>query len=461
MTVPPDTDNPPGRSPGIKLVIALAVAFFLTIPLFTVYLLVYDRQSQSQTAKASVTEGWGGPQVLVGPLLIIPYQKPISTTEMVNGQQVTKTSSETHELVLSPEAVDMTTNISPDVRKRSIYEAVVYSAHTAGKARFALPSDFARSGVDPATLQFDKAELRFGIADPRGISGALPTIKINGQPRELRPGKGPAETNGAGFYTWFDATPLKTQAMFADFSFDLRGNESLAIVPRAGDTRWAVTSIWPSPSFQGGFLPDKPNISANGFSAVYRQNNLSSGNSLVDADVAKPDPNANDLPNDKKLARVNLVTPVDLYDQVNRSVKYGFLFIGFTFMAFLLFDLIGGVRVSTVEYLLVGAGLILFFVMLLAFAEVIGFTWAYLVAAGAIVGLLTAYSAAVLASRKRASFICLLLAALYGVLYILLSLEAYSLLIGSLLLFAALAMVMYLTRNIDWGRDAPAPAVTG
>ena len=455
MTVSPDSE----RSPGLKLVLAIVVAFFLTVPLAAVYLLVYDRQNQSQTAQSSIAEGWGGPQTLVGPLLVIPYQKPTSTTETVDGKQVTKTGVETHELVLSPASIDMATNMAPDTRKRSIYEAVVYTAHTTGRVRFQIPSDFARSGIDPATLQFDKAELRFGISDPQGLYGPPPTVKIDGQPRELRPGKGPAETNGAGFYTWFDASPLKTQAMTADFAFDLRGNQSLAMIPHAGDTRWAVTSSWASPSFQGKFLPDKPSISPNGFTAVYRVGNLALGSSLVDADAAKPDPNVSrdDTPSDKRIARVNLVTPVDLYDQVNRSVKYGFLFIGFTFMAFLLFDLIGGVRVSTVEYLLVGVGLILFFVMLLAFAEVIGFMYAYLVAAGAIVSLLTAYSAAVLGSRKRAGFICLLLVALYGVLYILLSLEAYSLLIGSVLLFAALAMVMYLTRNIEWGRYSAPP----
>ena len=136
---------------------------------------------------------------------------------------------------------------------------------------------------------------------------------------------------------------------------------------------------------------------------------------------------------------------------MSRAAKYGFLFIGFTFAAFLMFDVVGGVRVSAVEYLLVGAGLVLFFVLLLAFAEVIGFTAAYLVASAAIIGLITAYSAAVLKSWRRAWYIGGLLVALYAVLYILLSLEAYSLLIGSLLLFAALAGVMYATRNLDWG----------
>jgi inner membrane protein len=131
-------------------------------------------------------------------------------------------------------------------------------------------------------------------------------------------------------------------------------------------------------------------------------------------------------------ARVDLVAPVDLYSQVNRSVKYGFLFIGFTFAAFLLFDVIGGVRVAIPEYLLVGIALILFFVMLLAFAEVIGFAAAYL------------------GSWRRGGIIAGLLSGLYAVLYVLLSLEAFSLLIGSVLLFLALAGVMYVTRRLDW-----------
>jgi len=123
-----------------------------------------------------------------------------------------------------------------------------------------------------------------------------------------------------------------------------------------------------------------------------------------------------------------------------------------------MFDLIAGVRVAAVEYFLVGIGLILFFVLLLAFAEVIGFAAAYVVAAAAIIGLLASYSAAILRSRRRGGYVAALLAALYGVLYVLLSLEAYSLLIGSLLLFAALATVMYLTRDIDWSGSRSIPA---
>jgi inner membrane protein len=131
-------------------------------------------------------------------------------------------------------------------------------------------------------------------------------------------------------------------------------------------------------------------------------------------------------------------------------VKYGFLFIGFTFLAFFMFDVVGGARVAAAEYLLTGAGLVLFFVLLLAFAEVIGFTAAYALASAAIIGLLTAYSAAVLKSRRRAGFMAALLVGLYALIYVLLSLEALSLVIGSVMLFVALAGVMYATRNIDW-----------
>jgi len=147
---------------------------------------------------------------------------------------------------------------------------------------------------------------------------------------------------------------------------------------------------------------------------------------------------------------VGLIEPVNLYSKVDRSVKYGFLFIGFTFLAFFLFDVVGGARVASAEYLLTGAALVLFFVLLLAFAEVIGFTPAYLLASAAIIGLLSAYSAAVLKSWKRGRFIGVMLVGLYALLFVLLNLEAWSLLIGSVLLFVALAGVMYATRNVDW-----------
>jgi inner membrane protein len=373
-------------------------------------------------------------------------------------------------LTLAPEAVELATELRPDVRKRSIYEAVIYHAALSGKARFVLPSDLARSGVDPTQMDMSRAELRFGLSDPRGL-GANPRVVAGGRPLRMLPGGG--SSGGRGFFAWLDASSLNTQPLLVDFAYDFRGNASLSLAPQAGDTRWTVRSPWQSPSFGGDFLPAARSIGPKGFEAIYRIGNLALGRSLVTTGgpgasnevekVSAPLPGDTIAPGSDadaaQAASISLIQPVDLYSQVNRATKYGFLFIGFTFLALLMFDVIGGVRVSAVEYLLMGAALILFFVLLLAFAEVVGFTPAYILASTAVAGLNTAYSAAVLGSWRRAGFIGTLLFALYAVLYILLSLEAYSLLIGSLLLFAALAGVMFATRRIDWGaRGESTPA---
>ena len=462
------------RSPGAKLGLVLLVGFFLSFPLFAVWLIVYDRQSQSEFAQESIAEGWAGPQTISGPLLVIPYTVTANETVVEGNRQVTRAMQVRHELTLAPEIADLATDMRPELRTRSIYEVVVYEAAVRGRARFAIPQDLARLGIAPESLDLARAELRFGLTDPRGL-GANPQVSAGGRPLRLQPGGGTPHSAGSGFFGWIDASALRERPMEVEFSFGFRGNRALALAPQAGETRWRLRSAWPHPSFQGGFLPEARTVRGDGFDATYRVGNLALGQSLVSTRVAGAPPPPTGPPVGRpgphgdasgpsgapgqQLAQVSLLQPVDLYSQVDRATKYGFLFIGFTFLAFLLFDVIGGVRVSAVEYLLVGASLILFFVLLLAFAEVIGFTAAYLVAAAAITGLNTFYSAAVLKSWRRAGFIGALLAALYGVLYVLLSLEAYSLLIGSLMLFFALAAVMYLTRNIEWGakgEEAPA-----
>jgi len=440
------------RSPGSKLLLPFLIGALLAIPLFAIYLLVYDRQNQSETAQRSIAQGWGGPQVIAGPVLVVPYWKQSSETVTENGKQVTKTSTSWHEMTLSPDETRLKTELKPDLRHRSIYDVVVFEARNHGGARFSLPADLQRFGVAPEALALDRAQIRFGISDARGLFGSPPTVSADGKRVALQPGTGMRETGGSGFYAWVDASALRARPLAVGFDYAVRGNGSLALVPNGADTAWRVISPWRTPSYQGGFLPVHKAAVAQGFDASWRVGNLALGSPLVTFDQAAPGSGeGRKVAAEERQARVDLLTPVDLYSQVDRSVKYGFLFIGFTFLAFLMFDVIGGVRVSAIEYGLVGSGLVLFFAMLLAFAEVIGFTPAYGVAGGAIVALLTAYSAAVLGSWRRSLFIGGLISALYGVLYILLSLEDMSLLVGSVMLFVALAAVMYLTRNIDWG----------
>jgi inner membrane protein len=311
-----------------------------------------------------------------------------------------------------------------------------------------LPADLSRLGIPAGALELNRAELRFGVADPRGLS-ANPVVRVGNHVLPLGPGGGTSLVP-TGFYAPIDLTQLDPARFSVDLRFALRGNESFALAPRAGDTAWKLTSPWASPSFTGGFLPEQRNVTKDGFTATYRIGNLALGRALLFVDGVEPSRPEPTDGSTSATAGVSLMQPVDLYSQVDRATKYGFLFIGFTFLAFLLFDIIGGVRVAPIEYMLAGAALVLFFVLLLAFAEVIGFTAAYVLAAAAIAGLNTAYSAAVLNSWQRGLIIGAILASLYAMLYILLSLDAYSLLIGSLLLLAALAGTMYVTRRLDW-----------
>jgi len=448
----------PERSPGIKLLFAALVGLALMIPQLLVFALVYDRQEQSDTAQASINAGWGGPQVIAGPVLVVPYMATERQNETVGDRTVERIVEVERELFVSPALNTIQTRIEPQERRKSIYRAVLFEAQVEGRASFALPQDLARFGVPIDRLMWNRAELRIGTSDARGLTRGG-RIVAGGRALTVEPGKGLGAAGNQGFFAFVPWDGRGTLPV--EYAFGLRGSRAFSVVPRGGQTRWTVNSSWTSPSFTGDFLPEQRGVSDRGFRATYTIDKLALGQpSVASADQSPPTieaaPRASyDVAvasgsSQAKAVTVGLIEPVDLYSKVNRAVKYGFLFIGFTFLAYLLFDIVGGARVAPAEYLLTGAGLVLFFVLLLAFAEVIGFTGAYLLASATIIGLLTAYSAAVLKGWRRAGFMGALLVGLYAALFVLLNLEALSLLIGSVLLFAALAGVMYATRRIDW-----------
>ena len=449
------------RSPGFKLLLTGLVGFVLMIPLLMVYGLVSDRQHQARVAQDAITAGSGGAQVVSGPVLVIPYEEQRVTNETVNGIAATRTQTIRKQLFLSPDRHLIETELQPERKKKALYETVIYLAKMDGEARFVLPSDLSRFGVTRDQLLLDETQIRFGTSDPRGLR-AVADVRVGGKRIELEPGEGVRSSGGAGFsgtIDWSDGGPLPVE-----YAYTIRGSRSLTLVPRGGQTDWNVSSTWQHPGFGGSFLPDSSDISSEGFAASWSIGNLALGQSMVTQEDLPPvrdigtggDPTYDRMEDRQagtsKSATISMVEPADIYAQVDRSVKYGFLFIGFTFLAFLLFDVVGGARVAAAEYLLTGAGLVLFFVLLLAFAEVVGFALAYVVASAAIIGLLTAYSAAVLGGWKRAGFIGVLLSILYAGLYVLLSLEAASLIVGSVTMFFALAGVMYATRNVEWSR---------
>lgn len=449
------------RSPGIKLLITGAVGLVLFVPLVMVYALIGDRQHQARVAQNSVTASWAGQQIVSGPTLVIPYVSRTEVNETVDGKAVKRVSRTRRSLYISPDAQSLDANLNPEVRTRgSIHRTVVYEADVQGEAAFSLPRDLDRLGIEPEDLLLAEAIVQLPIADPRGLQTNA-QLNSGGENLELRPGMGPGQ-EGAGVHAFLDLSEVDAPKL--SFRYGLRGSTAIGFVPLGEETDIAVRSAWPHPSFTGGFLPDddEREVSEDGFTARWSISNLALGKALVSTSPPNLPGTMRDTgdryydvefaPANEKVATIRLMEPVDLYKQVERALKYGFLFIGFTFTAFFMFDVMGGARVASAEYLLTGAGLILFFVMLLAFAEMIGFGLAYLVASAAIIGLLTSYSAAVLGGWRRAGFIGALLTGLYAVLYVLLNLEEWSLVIGSLMLFVALAGVMYATRHIEWSK---------
>jgi inner membrane protein len=443
------------RTPAYKFGIVILLGALLAVPLFSIYLLVYDRQSQSTAARDSIVTGWGDSQLLAGPYLVLPYSHMVQTTSSDSGQPVVHQEMRDDALYVAPTAIAIDTDLAPELRRRSIYEAVIYSAHVRERGTFRLP-DFKALNIDPASVRLGEAEVRVGISSAKGLAGSQPVLAVDGRRLPLIPGSGLAQSKQGGFTGRLGALPAVDRPIAFDIAFDVRGHDSIGLAPSAQDTSWHVSSRWPSPSFLGGFLPVSHSISAKGFVADWRIGNLALNRPIVSVGEQDAD--------ESNQISVALLDPVDLYSEVNRATKYGFLFIGFTFVALLMFDILAGVNVPGPAYLLVGAGLVLFFVLLLAFAEVIGFTAAYLLASAGIVVLVSLYAAAILRDWRRGGGIAAMLVALYAVLYVLLSLEAYSLLIGALLMFAALAGVMYVTRKVDWRAigdrtgDAPPPA---
>ena len=256
-------------------------------------------------------------------------------------------------------------------------------------------------------MDLSRAELRFGLSDPRGL-GANPRVTADGKPLRLQPGGG--SSGGRGFFAWIDAGGLTSQPLAVDFAFDFRGNGALSLAPQAGDTRWTVRSSWPSPSFGGDFLPGNRQVANKGFAATYRIGNLALGRSLVstgDRRARRRRPPSRTATRDRLAAarsdRADQPDPAGrplFAGQPRNQIRLPVHWLHLPRAADVRRDRrrarVGG-RISAD-----GRGAGLFFVLLLAFAEVIGFTAAYILASAAIAGLNTAYSAAVLASWRRA-----------------------------------------------------------
>ena len=433
------------RSLMLKTVMVGLVALVLMLPIGMIRDLVKERQERRDQAVAGIAEGWGKRQVLAGPYLVLPYERSWTEVrrETVNGQlrEAKNERSESRLLRLPASAVEWTVSAEISEKARGIYKARLYGARVALRGTIPLP---ARTDLEDGASRYHwgTPRLVLGVSDPLGIRAA-PDVMLGGRVYPFSPG---TDDNAlvAGIHAPLQGiAPGQAQTLEFSATLEVGGSEALAIAPLGADTAVAMSADWPHPSFQGRFLPARHEIGGGGFSASWKVSRFAAqaGNA---ASCAWPCSQLADQ------VAVSFIEPAGLYQQLERASKYGFLFIGLTAAAFMLFELLRRLAIHPIQYALVGLALAMFFLLLTALSEHIDFAAAYAAAALACVGLITAYLARVLRSARIGLAFGAALSALYAMLYALLKAEDYALLGGALLLFALLAAVMLATRRVDW-----------
>ena len=467
------------RSPSVKLLGVAFLALILLIPATFVEGLIDDRQRLRNRAVTEIGAQWGTAQRLAGPVIQVPYRYQETLGEGDEAKTYTRTGTA---YFLSSE-VDVDVEIAPEERQRGIYVAVLYTGRVRVTGRFdSLAYD--RFGVSPSAFDFSRATLSFGVEDLRGID-SLSALTLGAQSSGFEPGLPTPSLLHTGFQA-----PIDIDAAWAggDFAFELtlRGSDELAVSPLSTTTHVTMRGDWGDPKFIGAFLPDDRDVSPGAFNAEWSvlevnrplaRSGLLSGTAKAQGAYQSTGGEAfkrdfgyaasssgyyDDYGNYVEGAAVNsgdfgsydfgvdLLLPVDDYRKSYRSARYALLFIAASFLTFFFIEVLNGRRLHLVQYLLIGAAIVLFYVLLLSLSEHVGFDWAYFLSAGAILALIGGYSWAVLDNRRLTLLVVGILALLYTYFYGLLQLQDYSLLIGSLGLLLALATIMYLTRHTNW-----------
>jgi inner membrane protein len=427
-----------------------ALALALLIPLAMIQSLIKERMSRRSATVAAITATWGSEEVVVGPVLVVPYEyKTKKWKEQMVNNRLTKVEVEEVALAnafLLPAELAIEGCVTPSKLHRGIYDAVVYKGKLDLSGRF-LPADFLELGIAAEAFRWRDARMTLAVTDLRG-SGEVLTIEMGGLTCEFTPG-----SLLIGYPSGISARVPAFHAGSTNLGFhmtlDLKGSRGINFAPVGRQNRVKLASPWPDPSFRGAFLPAERTVDGKGFHATwevswygrsYPQQTIGPGKEYAfTPDAIGP-----------SLFGVEFLSPVDTYRMVERAAKYGVLFIALIFIAFFLFEILSDLRIHTFQYTLVGAALCLFYLALLSLSEFVSLIYAYWAGAAASSFLIIFYSLNALRGGRLTTIIAAMLLLIYTYLYIVLQLQEYSLLFGSTGLFIILGIVMFVTRNVDW-----------
>lgn len=429
----------------IRIATLVSLAAVLLVPLVLISGKIAERQATRALVLRDLANSGVGPQQFAGPVLIQPCtERYIEDVIDVAGRHHEEKRTRDCSRTFVADELSITGPMTIDERHRGIYAARFFTAllEITGAFNLAPPAAQAESHGERS---WGRPVLQLLIADVRGIGNRV-TVNWAGEDSDFVPGL-VAGAAGTGVHAFGDTDGKPTQGKRSfSFKLDLAGMEQVAFLPSAGRTIIAISAPWPHPSFFGHHLPDTRRVLDDSFEATWRVSALASDAPAVLLGCAR---SKCERLEDKAFG-VALIDPVDVYLQSSRAVNYGFLFVGLTFAAFFLTELLRRLVIHPAQYLLIGLALTVFYLLLFLMAEHIAFVFAYAIAAVACIALITFYTAYVLRSAVRAAMFGGLLTLLYGALYVLLRSEDYALVMGSVLVFGLLAGSMVLTRKFDW-----------
>ena len=446
---PPILPKPASKrfSTILKMAAISILALLLLIPLTMVQSVLTERLQRRDAAVREIASAWGREQVVLGPILIVPYnyEKKSWRDQVTRGQieRVEVRENLRSRAFFLPRVFKADGRLKPDRLHRGIYETVVYSGTLNFSGGFARPS-FEEWNVDPRQILWEEAEIAVFITDLRGAKESL-QIRLAWQMIPLNPGCKLAGFED-GVYARIHGLGPEMETIPFEMHLTLNGSRSLRLAPAGVNNDVQLVSTWPDPSFQGAFLPTEREVGPGGFRARWQVSCY--GRSYPQQWTERNPLNAASV--DSSLFGVDLVPALDSYRYVERSIKYGILFIALMFTTFFLFEILSAVRIHPFQYALVGSALCLFYLGLLALSEIFPFSIAYWAGAIAASLMIALYSAGALRSAGRGYLVAIGLALVYTFLFVIVRLQDYSLLVGTAGLFFALAIVMFVTRKVDW-----------
>jgi inner membrane protein len=429
-------------SVSAKAALVGVIVVLMLIPLAMLGSVVTERAGLREQAYQKVAQGWGGELTVGGPMLVVPTEHTMTVDDK---ERAVRSAMYVLPARLS---VDVDVRLEPQPRYVGIYAVPVYLSTLRLQGEFDFKTVRERVAKSGMTLLWSQARLRLPV-DAVGSLREIKHANFVGQPIEL----GPA---GPGLYRGIEANVDLSELHRApganfDFGAVIAGSRAVSLLPLGSVTTVKLSSDWPHPSFRGSFLPVEHAIGDRGFQARWQvlELNRDFGQVFQEGEVHEPMLT-------QSAFGVSLFQPVDIYQRVERSVKYAALFIALTFMTFFAWEQVTRNPLHPLQYLLVGLALSMFYLLLIALSEHIAFTWAYVIAAMALVLLIGLYLAGALHSVWRGIVAGSAMSLVYGLLYMLVLSEDYSLLLGSIILFVTLATVMLTTRKIDWYELKPA-----